>query len=316
MLSVLQQLNEYKNINITQLHADYEGLIGSISAGDIVVYDKYQWKAVIDNPDTEPQEASPFWVKWAISNKYAALDEKGDTQSICNATSIIGGVGPFDMVMEFDWVGMDILVLSNIVASEIHIEIKKSTDTDYSTPVWDKVIDTSARTCVTNWYAYFNMARTCPNVDESKGFNILLRPPAVVGTIRITFKQSATSPESRAGVVFGGVSHYLGCTLFPVSLGLDDFSQHKADDYGTVVLVRRKSRRIRKLKTVVEAAEVVRIESYVKGNLLGRSVLFVGDETPDSIFGGLMILGFLDDFDANLTGYGKQQLDFSLVEII
>ncbi len=315
MVVLTQKFDEYRSINVEEIYPYYVDAVGTISAYDIVVSGKYRWKAVIDNPADEPSNFSVNWVKWGISNKYAALDEKGATETICDASSSTTGA-PYDMVMELAWDGFDTLVISNAVASKITIEVTGYDDPTFSNPVWTHEIKSDARTCVTGWFAYFNVNRQCGVKSIDDTLNVAVKPPIMIGIMRITYSQSTIWAKSSVGIVFGGFAYYLGCTLYPIGVGLEDFSKHEADEYGTVVLVRRKSRRNRKLRTWVQQIDILRIEDYIKENILGNSVLFIGDEQDDSIFYGLITLGYLEDFDVTISKEDSQAIDFDIKEMI
>lgn len=314
MVVLTQQFNDYRSINVGEQHPDYVDP-ESTEAYDIVVYEKYLWKAVIDNPLDPPSEFSVNWVKWGVSNKYAALDEKGATETICDASTSTGG-SPYDLVMELSWDALDTLVISNAVASGIKIEISEYSDPDFLSPIWTYEIEADTRTCVTGWFAYFNTDRRCGVKSIDDTINLAVKPPLMIGIMRITFFQSSIWSLSSVGIVFAGFSFYLGCTIFPIGVGLEDYSKHESDEYGTVVLVKRLSRRERTLRTWIRQIDILRIEDYIKQNILGNSVLFIGDESEDSIFYNLISLGYLEGFDTGITQEEFQTLEFDIKEMI
>ncbi len=315
MVVLTQAFNEYRSINVEEIYPYYPDVVGTISAYDIVVYDKYLWKAVIDDPPDEPTLYSVNWVKWGPSNKYAALDERGSTETICDVNTSTTGA-PYTMVMELAWDGFDTLVISNAIAAGVKIELTTHNDPTFANVVWTHEVTADTRTCVTGWFAYFNVNRQCGVKSIDDTINFAVKPPAIIGIMRITYTQSTTWPKSSVGIVFGGFSYYLGCTIYPIGIGLEDFSKHEADEYGTVVLIRRKSRRSRKIRTWVQQIDILRIEDYIKENILGNSVLFIGDESDSSIFYGLMTLGYLEDFDVSIKKENEQAIDFDIKEMI
>ena len=169
MFIVSQELTDYRSINIIEtetLWTDTE----TVNAYDIFLYEKYLWKAVIDSPPDEPSDASVNWVKWGISNKYAAIDEKANTATMCDVDTIVGGSSPYTMVIELTWAVYDTLVISGAVASSISIKLSLTGDPTYADPEWTYSQDADYRTCATDWLNYYNVSRLCEITEQ------ILRP--------------------------------------------------------------------------------------------------------------------------------------------
>lgn len=308
MTFVKQEFLDYIDIDVVESHPEWvDGT--SISAYDIVVHNKYLWKAVIDNPVDEPTDKSVQWVKWGISNKYAAIDDKSHT-----STTKDGG----DIVMSFKWVGYDSLVIGSAIASDIDIKISAHTDPNFLNPLWQTSINSLARSCVTGWYKYFNVDRSCPvNHLESDTIDAYIKtPPNLLGNIQITLHQSSVAQLTSVGMVLGGMGYYAGCTMFPVGLGIEDFSKYETDEWGTTKLVKRDNRKKRLFRTWVKKIDILRIEEYVTRNLMGQSLLIVGDEDDTSQYNNMLIMGHLDGFDVTMEHYAMQAIEFNVKEMI
>ncbi len=315
MFIVSQELTDYRSINVIETETAWTSS-SSVSAYDIFVYEKYYWKAVIDDPPSAPSESSVNWVKWGISNKYAAIDEKANTATMCDVDTIVGGSSPYTMVVELTWGVYDTLVISGAVASSISIKLSLIGDPTYADPEWTYSQDADYRTCAVDWLNYYNVNRQCEIESIDDRMNVFVRPPLISGIMQITLEQSSKFAYSTAGIIYAGYGYDIGCTGYPVGIGLDDYSKHTPDDYGTMVLVKRQSRRTRKLQVWVEKIDVLRIEEYVKEFVLGNVVLFVGDESEDSIFYNLITLGFIEKFKAGLSVGDKEAIEFDIKEMI
>jgi len=312
MIIIRQLLEDYESINIKEDKPDWvQG--NSYAAEAIVVHNKYYWKSVVDNNTEEPVPASPVWVKWGISNKYAALDDKGNTVTICDATTVEGSPAKNDMIMTFKWNNYNILALSNMNAHSVKIEI--AGDNTFGSILWSTEEVISKRPCVIGWYQYFNIDRTCPTIRGAVPSGLLSGIPPLTGYMRITIREGAES-HSAVGIVYAGNQMSVGCSIFPVELGIQDFSVHETDDYGTVKLVRRANRHIRTFKTLLPRHEVITVEDFIRHEVLGRTCLFVGEDKQPYKFGGLMLLGYMEGFDGELSMGDKQVLEFRVKEMI
>ncbi len=310
MILVKQQLKEYRAINIKETNIPYvDGM--DVTAGVVYLYGNYLWRAVESGVEVEePSVYSASWVKWAISNKYAAIDEVTGTVTYCNEDTITPSGAPYDMVMEFDWNRFDYLAISDAVAATIRVEISRNAD--YSNPTLDYTFNGEQRDMNSSWYSYYYS----PVGRSNKAVGFSMRTPTLIGYCRITFTQSTLEPSSSVGIIYAGNSYFVGCTLYPFSMGLEDFSQYKTDDFGTTVITKRKSRKLRNISTTADRNKAIDIEGYVQDNVLGEAVLFVGDESDDSEYKGLMILGYVDDFDIPVDKEEEVTIDFSIKELL
>ncbi len=308
MTFVKQELKDYISINVTESYPEYTDSL-TVSAYDSVVYKDYIWKAVIDNPPDIPSDVSVNWVKWSVSNKYAAIDEKSHTVTTKN-----GG----DIVMVMQWAAYDSLVLGGVISSGVDIKISDHSDPTFQNPVFTHTEHSDARHCVTGWYQYFNVGRQCPVKSTTADTidTLIAIPPNIIGFIELTFHQSSISNLTSVGLVLAGMGYYIGCTMFPVGIGIEDFSRYETDEWGTTKLVRRDNRKTRLFKTWVKQIDILRIEDYIATNLLGQSVLVVGDESDHSIFHNMLILGYIQDFDVSMIKDDEQAIEFLVKEMI
>jgi hypothetical protein len=91
---------------------------------------------------------------------------------------------------------------------------------------------------------------------------------------------------------------------------------HEPDEYGTVNMVRRKNARKRIIRTLVGQYEVPIIENTIRQELLGYNCLFIGEDNGPYKFGGLILLGYMENFEGTLEKDDIQTLEFIVKEMI
>ena len=310
MTFVKQEIQDYVSINVDELNPFYKDVDpANILAYELYVYDNFIWKAVIDAPEDVPSIASVNWVKWGPSNKYAAIDERSRT-----ATVATNG----DIVMVIPWSAYNTLILGGVVSSNVNIQLSDHSDPTFQNPIWTEDIKSAERRCVTGWFKYFNVDRSCPvsSVGNDEITTYVQVPPNIIGFMQLTFTQSSVHQITKASIVLAGRGFYAGCTILPVGLGIDDFSNYITDEWGTSNIVRRNNRRARDYESVVDTIDVLRIEDYVQSELLGTTFISIADESANSIYNNMVLLGYLDDFSSTIREADKQVMKFNIKEII
>ena len=162
------------------------------------------------------------------------------------------------------------------------------------------------------------MDRTCPaNHLGADAIDVYIKtPPNLLGRVQIIFHESTVVHLTSVGMVLGGMGHYVGCTMYPVGLGIEDFSKYETDEWGTTVLVKRDNRKKRLFRTWVKKIDILRIEDYVARNLMGQALLIIGDESDNSMYDNMLVMGHLDGFDATMKKENYQALEFHIKEMI
>ena len=120
---------------------------------------------------------------------------------------------------------------------------------------------------------------------------------------------------SSVSYLVAGKSKYVGESLFGVSLGLTDYSNKEIDDFGILELKRRESRQNMDIDVIFNSNTIVEINKIARQSL-GKVVLFIGDESLDSSYSHLLILGLLGDFNTVLSNSVKTSASFSIEEVI
>lgn len=309
MLTVDQKFMDYISINIDEQNPEWDS-VTTYNFNDVVRYGFYLYKCVIDNNlNVIPTENELSWLFWGTSNRYGAIDLQATTTTVCNAQTKTGGLAPYDLVMEFTNNKYDVIALGGVKGNSIKIEVFDSNSILVQT-IENAV---SGRSCVDSWWNYYN----CPlvgqggDVEENFYFRIL----AVSGTIKVTVTELTEDNESSVAYVIGGNSSFIGDTLFNVNMGLTDYSVKETDDFGITTLLRRQSRELMDIDIIFDSVRVNSVKRLIRG-LLGRVVLFVNDESEDSAYENLLLLGYVDDFQTVLNNGVKTQASISIEEVI
>jgi len=311
MLILEQEILDYTSININVRYLNWDSAT-SYSFGEVSFYGQYYYRSIVDNNlNVLPTDDTAKWLRWDISNRYAAIDLQAATTTVCDVDTITGGVAPFDLVMEFDNNRYDTLALGDVYGSNIKIEVFKDPDSTTPYQVITKDIST-IRSCVDSWYNYYYCPLASELDDPINSMYFRLYP--VRGKIRVTITQGSL-PKSSVAYMIGGRSDFIGDTLFNVGLGIVDYSKKEFDDFGILELTRRESRQTRDVDVSFDSARVTEVNRIVRANL-GKVVLFINDESQDSAYDNLLLLGLLQDFTTVLSNPIKTQASFSLEEVI
>jgi len=306
MVIVDQSINEYISVNVTTEWLDYNA-VTVYNFGDVIFYGHYYYKSVVDAnvglaPDLNPRE----WLLWEISNRYAQIDLRATTQTTWNATT---ATDPADDALITDIVNKsyDILAMGNVQGKTIRVQ------------AWDSVggliFDTTRglynRPNTNNWYNYYFGEFKDDGYSENFIFTL---PPSGGGHILITVEANEGGIAS-VGYMVGGYSQYVGDSLFGLSVGLESNSQIEKDDFGITTITRRTSNALMDIDVIFSSRLQPEMQRVAR-SVLDKIVLFVGDEDTQSPYENLLILGYIDDYNAILSNSVKTTASYSIKEVI
>jgi hypothetical protein len=318
MLILKQQIEEYNSINIVRRYDNWEpDHPGGYPVGAIVFSEHYYYKSVVKD-NLAPVKDTTSWLRWSVSNRYAAVDLQANTETVCDVNSmdndgdnIPDGSGPYDLVMEFDTDNYDAIAFGNVYGSQLKIEVFKEDDLNNPYQVITEDIATT-RYCVSSWWNYYY----CPLASEldSTLSNVFHRIYPVKGVIRVTITQGY-QPHSSVAYMVAGNTNYVGDSLYGASVGLIDYSRKEIDSFGILDLSKRESRQTMDINVSFDTGDTMRINKVAR-DVLGSVVLFVGDEDEDSQIENLLILGLLEDFTTIVDNCTKTEASFNITEVI
>jgi len=306
VIVVKQKLLDYTSININTRYPNWSAST-TYEFGDIVFHDHYYFRSVVDNNvgDT-PYEYNPKWLLWSISNRYAQIDLHAGTSTVWDSTTATnpahGG-----LVTSFPSDGISFIGMGRVHSSKVSITLKDSS----GNTVTIKTKTTYPRPKSNTWWNYYFDTFAQKGKIESFFFDL---PSVVGGTIEVKAFADSTS-SAKVGFMICGERTWVGDTLFGVSTGIDDNSIWNTDDFGIITVKERDASESLDLDVQYPSIETNRIKIAVR-NLVGKIVLFIGDEQVDSKYDHLMLLGKVDSFTPVIANPIMTKASFSVSEIL
>jgi len=313
MITLPQQIKEYKSINIIARHPNWDAATTyqfSQAEGDVntVFYDHYYYRSVVDdNVGNIPTENSDKWLKWSISDRYAQIDLRASTATVWDATR---ATTPADhaLISEFDNNVYDAIALGNVYGETVKIQVFDSNDQEvqsYTKSIYNRPQSNT-------WYNYYFDQFVSTATADSFFFRI---QPLASGYIRVTVEANSVTDTASVGYMVAGVTGYAGCTLYGVQLGLNDNSLVETDDFGVTQVTKRIANETMDID-VIFPKETIMDKMRNARKVFGEIILFIGDETDTSEYEHLMILGYVQDYNTILEDQEQVTASWSLIEVI
>jgi len=305
MIIIEQEIEEYTAINIVTTYPNW-AIGDTYNFGDIRFYGHYYYRSVTDNntgnipPDNEDE-----WLRWSISNRYAQIDLRATTTTEWNSTT---ATVPADdaLISTFDNDSYNTLAFGGVEGSDIKVELYDSEGTLVNTLT--KAVYN--RPYSNNWYGYFFDEFQ----DTANSASFLFRVPPISGG-HITVTVTALNGVAKVGYMIGGIEIYAGDSLFGVSLGLEDNSHIEIDDFGITTVVKRTANNFMDIDVIFPSGQIKQMERKAS-SVHGKIVLFVGDESTDSIFEHLATLGYVENYTTVLSNPIMTTASYSVKEVI
>lgn len=176
------------------------------------------YESLVNNNQGNNPTSSLEWLDVGVSNYWAMFDDKDSTQTV-NDNEII-------VEVEFTSV-VDSIALMNIEgALSVRFEAWRGIDDE---KVLDQTISLSENV-VFDWYSYF-----FAGFEEVRNFVSFSLPTIRNGRGRMTL----TGAEVKLGSLIYGKSFTIGETVYPLNVGIKDFSTKERDDFGNFIIVER-----------------------------------------------------------------------------
>lgn len=310
MLLMKQKIEEYLDINLITRYPNWSSTT-TYNFGDIVFDDHYYYRSVIDeNLNLLPSENMNEWLRWDISNRYAQIDMRATTETVCNIDTIEGGVGPYTLISEFQNDRYDALALGYVNAEYVFVEILSN----LGTPVWTFTENLGrVRPEVVNWYTYYYTP--IPSTEDDYPENFFIRLPNYSPDYSIRVTLGERNGYSSCGYMLCGNSKYIGDSLYGLNRGLEDFSIKEVDSFGILELTKRQSRQIQDVDVLISSGRIETVTRDVRDHL-GEVILMITDESTDTAYEHLLMLCTIDDFNVILSNAVKVEASLSVSEVI
>jgi len=306
LIVVKQKLLEYTSINIETRYPNWDNSV-TYDFGDIIFHDHYYFRSVVDNNvgDT-PYENNPKWLLWSISNRYAQIDLHAGTSTVWDSNT---ATTPTDngLITTFPSDDISFIGMGRVHSSEVTVTVKDSGGAVVST----RRKTTYPRPNSNTWYNYYFDTFVAQGEIESFFFDI---PQVTGGTIEVKALADATG-SAKVGFMICGERTWVGDTLFGISTGIEDNSIWDTDEFGIITVKERDASESLDLDVQYLSIDTNKIKIAVRG-IVGKIVLFVGDEQTDSKYDHLMLLGKVDSFTPVISNPIMTKASFSVSEVI
>jgi hypothetical protein len=305
MQFVRQQITQFTSTNLTDTYNDYNPNTtytfesGTPTNSSVVRYGNYYYRSLVNNNlgfDPVLYE-NVKWVKYGVSNKFAMVDLASQSKSVYEGdmtVTFVQGLGRTLGVGYYD-------------AEYITVQIL---DTDGTTVLWTYDVPSPLNENVVDWWTYIYSTY---GYESNKAVKIDL--PLKGSFVKVTFHKSTESSFTSCGFLVLGEAVHMGDTLANVNFSYNSFATKEFDDFGTLRLTKRAVQDLVDFETLIPAREIQTFKRELK-RVYNDVVLFVIDESENSRYENLLILGIIQDASTVLTDFSKSIMTFSILEVI
>jgi len=306
VIIVKQALKKYTSINIKATYQDWD-VSTTYMFGDIVFSEQYYYRSVVDNNTGEiPVKDSPRWLLWSISNRYAQIDLHAGTETVW---SPLTALAPTDnaLITVFPSNSNNVVALGKVSAKDVTIVVKDASGVIQQTQTNGSYPRPNANT----WYNYYFDAFQIVGNSESFYFNIV---PIQGGSIEVR-ATADDSGEAKVGFMVVGNSLHVGDSLFNISTAIEDNSIWDTDGFGISTVSEREASESLDIDVQYPSTNTNKVKIMVR-DIVGKIVLFIGDEQANSRYDHLMILGKVDSFTPVISNPVVTKASFQISEVL
>ncbi len=306
MQYVAQQLTGFTATNIVEEYADYDPLepyileTTTLSNASVVRYGNYYYRSLTNNNIGFNPELY-LNIKWIIlkpSNVYSMLDLQGQTRTVVNASSFYV---EFDTPTLADTIGFGYLDCSKLT-------IEQFDGLGNIIPELTQIIENSANENVSDYYTYIYSTYT---YNKNRAELIKISPAG--SKIRITFEH-ITNVISIGYLVVGEAIN-MGTSQYGVKFGYNSYAKKDFDEYGRLKIQKRAVQNVLDFETDVNAENVVYVKNKT-AEIYNDVVMFVVDESSDSVYENMITLGVIQNADLVIAYPTFSTMSWSIVEAI
>lgn len=290
-----QSITSYTSLQLTPEYANWSKTT-TYAVGNKVIYGNYIWIcSFAGSLNFEPKENSPHWTKWGVSNYWSLIDTRSQTLTIVED----------DLVVEFDKVGIETLVIGYFRGVSILVEVLDSLDN----VVFTGTFSNPRREGLPSYLNWIH-AKFIDYSSRSKVFYL----PLFGSKVRVTFSKGSYS-NVQVGFMVGGRSTQMGKTIEGVKLGRTSYTIKNTDDFGVTTITSRAKRKYHDFETLINsdiAMQTLRIIEKYEDVVMA----FVIDNNPNSVYENIVTLGVYESVEPLATNYDKTILSWTVIETI
>lgn len=285
MIFIRQEITEFTYSNIVSTVPEYNPTTNYI-LGDMVRVGNYEYKSLygtIELPNVGKDPLSNLgtsWFEYGSSNMYACLDLFAETKTVWTG----------DGILEFNRAQKDTLGIGNFTANKVTIEYR-----DNLGNVLDSDVYTYSNNAlvIDEWtYGYADF--------QSMTNEVIFLPLRILGAkIRVIFEKNGNATD--CGYLVAGRASYMGRTVDNVT-----FPDKRIGD--RVVPVANFSTSIKSSFVMTKMNEAKK--------LINETMMFVIDNSDNSVFGNMVFLGKITKIDGNANNFEKNQITWQIEQTI
>lgn len=290
-----QTITSYTSPQLTPEYADWNNATTYI-VGNKVIYGNYIWIcSFAGSLNFEPNDNSPHWTKWGVSNYFSLIDTRSQTLTVVNS----------DFVVEFNKLGIETLVIGYFRGVSILVEVLDSLDN----VVFTETFSNPRREGVPSYLAWIH-AKFIDYSNRSKVFYL----PLFGSKVRVTCSKGSYS-NVQVGFIVGGRSTDMGRTLEGVKLGRTSYTIKNTDEFGITTITSRAKRKYHDFETSVSSYVAMQTLRIIE-NYEDVVMAFVIDNNPNSVYENIVTLGVYESVEPLATNNDKTILSWTVIETI
>jgi hypothetical protein len=223
-----------------------------------------------------PASSPTWWLDIGSTNRWRMFDQSVTSQT-SKADSIAVTLQTTDRV--------NAVALANISALTARV---KMTDVEDGL-VYDQTFSLLSTSGITDWYTYL-----FEPVVRMGDLVVLDMPPYTAPVIDVTL--TATGETVLCGAALVGLSMDVGGTQYGASVGIQDYSVKKQDDYGNYTILERAFRRTATFTMFVEKGKVDYLFDLLS-KLRATPTVYIGSE----LYAATIVYGFYKSFNVTIA---------------
>lgn len=228
-----------------------------------------------------------WWLDLGPTNRYRMFDQTNSSQTV-NGGSITVSIEVTGRA--------DSVALLNIAGATAQIIAETVEDGE----IYNETFNLVSTSGITDWYQYF-----FEPIVRKGDLTVYDLPINANPTITVTLAEPGT--EAKIGSLVVGQSQFLGETIHPAKLGIQDYSRKETDDFGNFTIIQRGFSRRGTFKVIIEEARMDAISATLT-EYRAEAVVWLGVDVYTSSW----IYGFYRDFNFDLSNPEETYLNIEL----
>lgn len=242
------------------------------------VYESLQGGNINHTPATSPT----WWLDLGATNRWKMFDQSVTSQTI-QANKI-------DVTIKASG-RVNAVALVNISAVTARVTMIDATDGT----VYSRIFNLVSSAGITNWYAYF-----FEPIVRKGDLVVLDMPSYYAPTIQVVLE--APGETVRCGALIIGQQVIVGDTQYGATLGIQDYSVKRQDDFGNYTVLERAFRKWANFSVFVKSGKVDQLQALL-ASYRATPTVYIGSD----LYGAMIVYGFYKDFSITIA-YARESV--------